>query len=35
MTQNSAYRGVMYKHSDLTEEIIGAFFAVHQCEVIF
>ena len=30
MAQNSAYRGVMYKHSDLTEEIIGAFFAVYN-----
>ena len=30
MKQNSAYRGDMYKHSDLTEEIIGAFFAVYN-----
>lgn len=30
MSQNSAYRGVMYKHSALTEEIIGGFFAVYN-----
>ena len=30
MAQNSVYHGVMYKHSDLTEEIIGAFFAVYN-----
>lgn len=30
MAQNPAYRGVMYKHSKLTEEIIGAFFAVYN-----
>jgi GxxExxY protein len=30
MAQNSAYRGVMYKHSELTEEIIGGFFAVYN-----
>jgi GxxExxY protein len=30
MTQNPAYHGVLYKHSELTEEIIGAFFAVYN-----
>jgi hypothetical protein len=30
MSQNPAYHGVMYKHSELTEEIIGAFFAVYN-----
>lgn len=30
MTENPAYHGVMYKHSELTEEIIGAFFAVYN-----
>ena len=30
MEQNPAYHGVMYKHSELTEEIIGAFFAVYN-----
>ena len=30
MAKNPAYHGVMYKHSNLTEEIIGAFFAVYN-----
>lgn len=30
MEQNPAYHGVMDKHSELTEEIIGAFFAVYN-----
>lgn len=30
MTQNPAYHGSMYKHSELTEQIIGAFFAVYN-----
>jgi GxxExxY protein len=30
MSQKSVYHGVMYKHSELTEEIIGAFFAVYN-----
>jgi GxxExxY protein len=30
MAQNSSYHGVMYKHSELTEVIIGAFFAVYN-----
>ncbi|MBU1660313.1 MAG: GxxExxY protein [Chloroflexi bacterium] len=30
MTQNAKYNGVLYKHSKLTEEIIGAFFAVYN-----
>ena len=30
MTKNPVYRGVMYKHSELTEEIIGGFFAVYN-----
>jgi GxxExxY protein len=29
MAQNPSYYGVMYKHSELTEAIIGAFFAVY------
>ena len=29
MTPNPSYLGVMYKHSELTEAIIGAFFAVY------
>jgi GxxExxY protein len=30
MAKNPAYHGVMYKYSELTEEIIGAFFAVYN-----
>lgn len=30
MTQNTKYNGVLYKHSKLTEEIIGAFFTVYN-----
>jgi GxxExxY protein len=30
MTQSPAYRGARYKHSELTEIIIGAFFAVYN-----
>lgn len=30
MTKNPAYKGVMYKYSELTEEIIGGFFAVYN-----
>ena len=30
MSQNAKYNGVLYKHSMLTEEIIGAFFAVYN-----
>ena len=30
MAQNTKYRGVLYKHSKLTEEIIGAFFTVYN-----
>lgn len=30
MTQKTKYNGVLYKHSELTEEIIGAFFAVYN-----
>jgi GxxExxY protein len=30
MAQNPSYHGVMYKHSELTEAIIGAFFAVYS-----
>jgi len=30
MTKNFAYHGTLYKHSELTETIIGAFFAVYN-----
>ena len=30
MAQNTKYNGVLYKHSKLTEEIIGAFFTVYN-----
>jgi GxxExxY protein len=30
MTQKTKYNGVLIKHSELTEEIIGAFFAVYN-----
>ncbi|MBN1452526.1 MAG: GxxExxY protein [Anaerolineales bacterium] len=30
MTQNAKYKGLLYKHSKLTEEIIGAFFTVYN-----
>ena len=30
MAKNPAYYGATYKHSDLTEEIIGGFFAVYN-----
>jgi len=30
MAQNTKYNGTLYKHSKLTEEIIGAFFAVYN-----
>jgi GxxExxY protein len=30
MATHPAYHGVMYKHSELTEEIIGGFFAVYN-----
>jgi len=30
LTQNTKYNGVLYKHSKLTEEIIGAFFTVYN-----
>ena len=30
MAKKPAYHGVMFKHSELTEEIIGGFFAVYN-----
>ena len=30
MAQNAKYSGNLYKHSKITEEIIGAFFAVYN-----
>lgn len=30
MTKNSTYHGALYKYSEITEEIIGAFFAVYN-----
>jgi GxxExxY protein len=30
MVQNNKYNGALYKHSNLTEEIIGAFFTVYN-----
>lgn len=30
MVQNAKYNGMLYKHSNLTEEIIGAYFVVYN-----
>jgi len=34
MAQTTKYNGTLYKHSKLTEEIIGAFFCVNTCTAL-